>query len=157
MKLDFGGRNMDVATFPFRFMRILGIAGTGGSEANECFLVLDKTKQNNDQSWIKEWAALAEKMEQAAERHMQMGQTLAARQAYLRASAYYQVAMFSLSAADERLFAYLTRSRELFHKVTKLFSPQIEILNIPFGDARLPAYFLSGGQGKRPTLLVVNG
>jgi hypothetical protein len=62
-----------------------------------------------------------------------------------------------LTGADERLFAYLTKSRELFHKVTKLFSPQIEILDIPFGDARLPAYFLSGGQGKRPTLLVVNG
>ena len=157
MKLDFGGHNMDVATFPFRFMRILSLAGTGGCEVNEAFLVLEKAKKNNDQSWIKEWATMAGKLERAAEVFTKAGQTLNARQQYLRASAYYQVAMFSLSPTDERLFTYLTRSRELFHKAAKLFSPQIEIVDIPFGDARLPAYFMSGGQGKRPTLLVING
>jgi hypothetical protein len=138
-------------------MRILGISGTGGSEANECFLALEKTKKNNDQSWIKEWAALAEKLEQQAERSMEAGQTLNARREYLRASAYYQVAMFSLSPADERLFTYLARSREIFHKVAQLFCPPIEVVDIPFGDARLPAYFLSGGHAKGPTLLVING
>lgn len=157
MKLDFSKRNMDVATFPFRFMRILSLAGTGGCEVNECFLALEKTKKNNDQSWIKEWAAMAEKLEQAAEKSMKTGQTLNARQEYLRASAYYQVAMFSLSPADERLFSYLARSRELFHQAAELFSPKIELLDIPFGQARLPGYFLSGGQGKQPTLLVING
>jgi hypothetical protein len=65
--------------------------------------------------------------------------------------------MFSLSPVDQRLFDYLTRSRELFHKAAKMFSPQIEVLHIPFGDARLPAYFLSGGRPKGPTLLVING
>ncbi len=157
MKLDFGGRNMDVATYPFRFMRILALAGTGGSETNECFLVLEKTKQNDDQSWIKEWATLAEKLERAATLSLDTGEVLNARQQYLRASAYYQVAMFSLSPADERLFIYLTKSRALFHKAAKLFSPAIEVVNIPFGEARLPGYFLSGGEGKRPTLLVING
>ena len=157
MKLDFGRRNMDVATFPFRFMRILALAGTGGCETNECFLTLEKTKQNNDQSWIKEWATIAGKLEQAAERSMKAGLTLSARQEYLRASAYYQVAMFSLSPADERLFTYLARSRAIFHKAAQLFAPQIEVVDIPFGEARLPAYFLSGGQAKAPTLLVING
>jgi hypothetical protein len=138
-------------------MRILSLAGTGGSEVNECFLALEKTKKNNDQSWVKEWAAMAEKLEQAAESSLKTGQTLNARQKFLRASAYYQVAMFSLSPADERLFSYLARSRELFHQTAELFSPKIELLDIPFGQARLPGYFLSGGQGKRPTLLVING
>ena len=65
--------------------------------------------------------------------------------------------MFSLSPADERLFSYLAKSRLLFHKAASLFSPQIEVVDIPFGDARLPAYFISGGQAKGPTLLVING
>ena len=80
MKLDFGKRNMDVATFSFRFMRILALAGTGGCEVNECFLVLEKTKKNNEQSWIREWAAMAEKLEQAAEKSIKTGQTLNAHQ-----------------------------------------------------------------------------
>jgi len=146
MQLDFRGRNMDVATYPFRFMRILGIAGTGGCEPSECFLTLERIKPNDEQSWIREWAALAERIERQADKFLQDGETLAARQAYLRATAYYQVAMFSLSPVDQRLFDYLIHSRELFHKIAGMFSPQIEILNIPFGEARLPAYFLSAGK-----------
>src|SRR5689334_17322741 len=114
MKLDFRGRNMDIATYPFRFMRILGIAGTGGCEVNECFLTLERIKDRDDQSWIREWANTAERIEQLAEKAMKDEQSLMARQAYLRSSAYYQVAMFSLSPADQRLFDYLTKSRELF-------------------------------------------
>ncbi len=157
MRLDFRGRNMDVATYPFRFMRILGIAGTGGSEPSECFLTLEKIRNHDDQSWIREWAKLAEKTERLAEDCMQTGQLVTARQAYLRACAYYQAAMFSLSPRDSRLFDTLSRSRELFHKAAGMLSPQVEILSIPFGNARLPAYFLSGGLAKGPTLLVVNG
>ncbi|MGB8212896.1 MAG: alpha/beta hydrolase [Anaerolineales bacterium] len=157
MKLDFSKRNMDVATFPFRFMRALTVVGAGGAEENECFLALEKTKNNNDQSWIREWAALAERVAQLAEKAMQAGQTITARQAYMRACTYYQVAMFSLSPTDKRLFEYLGVSRELFHKAAKLFSPQIEVVDIPFGNYRLPAYFVSGGKAKQPTLLVING
>ena len=157
MKLDFGKRNMDVATFPFRFMRALMPVGMGAAEQNECFLALEKTKNKNDQSWIREWAAQADKAAQAAGQAMQAGQTVTARQAYMRACTYYQVAMFSLSPGDSRLFEYLAASRELFHQAAGLFSPQIELLEIPFGDYRLPAYFVSGGNANQPTLLVING
>jgi hypothetical protein len=157
MRLDFRGRNMDIATYPFRFMRILGIAGTGGSEPSECFLTLEKIQNHDDQSWIREWANLAEKTERLAEDCLQTRQLVTARQAYLRACAYYQAAMFSLSPRDSRLFDYLSHSRDLFHKAARMLSPQVEILGIPFGNARLPAYFLSGGLPKGPTLLVVNG
>jgi len=156
MKLDFGKRYMDVATFPFRFMRALMVVGTG-SETSECFLTLEKTKKNNDQSWIREWAALGERIAQVAEQAMQAGQTITARQAYLRACTYYQLAMFSLSPADKRLFEYLATSRALFHKAAKLFSTPIEVVDIPFGNYRLPAYFVSGGKSKQPTLIVING
>ncbi len=157
MKLDFRGRNMDVATYPFRFMRIMGIAGTGGCEANECFLTLERIKDRDDESWVREWAKTAEITERLAEKAMKEGQTVTARDTHLRASAYYQVAMFSLSPADPRLFEYLTKSRELFRKVAGMFNPPIEVVDIPFGSARLPAYFLSGGRPKGPTLVVING
>lgn len=157
MKLDFAGRNMDIATYPFRFMRILGIAGTGGCEVNECFLTLEKIKPHNEESWVREWALLAERVEALAHSANNVGQHESARRAYLRASAYYQASMFSLSPADPRMFQYLTRSRELFHNAAGFFKPAIEVLQIPFGDAKLPGYFVSTGQPQSPTLLVVNG
>jgi|CZKS01.1.fsa_nt_gi pimeloyl-ACP methyl ester carboxylesterase len=157
MKLDFGKKTMDIGTSAFNFVRTLMVMGTGGAEINECLLVTERIKQNDDESWIREWASVAESVNQIAERATQEGQTVTARQAYLRASNYYRAAMFSLPHTDTRLGSYLTASRECFHKAARLFSPQIEVVDIPFGDARLPGYFLSAGQSKRPTLLVLNG
>ena len=88
MKLKLGKRNMDVANFSIQVYAHSGAGRNRGNfKINECFLTLEKTQKNNEQSWIKEWAALAEKLEQAAERSMKIGQTLSARQEYLRASA----------------------------------------------------------------------
>lgn len=157
MKLDFSKKTMDVGTSAFNFVRTLMVAGTGGAEINECLLVAERIRQSDDESWIREWAGIAENVCRIADRATRSGQTVTARQAYLRASNYYRAAMFSLPHTDARLDRYLTSSRECFHKAARLFSPQIEVVDIPFGDARLPGYFLSAGQSKHPTLLVLNG
>ena len=146
MKLDFGKKYMDVATFPFRFMRALMPVGTGAAELNECFLALEKTKKNNDQSWIREWAALAKKNAQLAGKARQAGQTITARQAYMRACTYYQVAMFSLSPTDQRLFEYLAASRELFHQAARLSTPQIEAGGYPLWRISFAGLFRGGRQ-----------
>jgi pimeloyl-ACP methyl ester carboxylesterase len=155
MKLDF--HKMDIGSFPFNFVRTLMVAGTGGAEVNECLLAAERIKDNNEESWVRAWASLAEKAAQAAEQAMQSGQTITARQAYMRASNYYRTAMFSLPPTDEHLFQYLTFSRDCFHQASQLFAPPIEVVDIPCGDARLPGYFLSAGQAKRPTLIALNG
>lgn len=155
MKLDF--HKMDIGSFPFNYLRTLMVAGTGGAELNECLLAAERIKDKNEESWVREWASMAEKVSQAAEQAMQSGQAITARQAYMRASNYYRTAMFSLPPTDDRLFKYLTLSRDSFHQAAKLFSPPIEAVDIPCGDARLPGYFLSAGQSKRPTLIALNG
>jgi pimeloyl-ACP methyl ester carboxylesterase len=157
MKLGFGNKAMDIGTPAFNFVRTLMVAGTGGAEINECLLVAEKIGRNDEESWIREWVRAAENACRVADQAVQSGQAVTARQAYLRASNYYRAAMFSLPHTDARLDSYLTSSRECFHRAAKLFSPQIEVVDIPFGDARLPGYFLSAGQPKRPTLLVLNG
>lgn len=157
MKLDFGKKTMDIGTPAFNFIRTLMIAGTGGAEISECLLVAERIKQNDEESWIREWASIAENACRTAEGAASSGQSVTARQAYLRASNYYRAAMFSLPHTDARLDGYLTLSRECFHNAAQLFSPQIEAVDIPFGDARLPGYFLSAGQSRNPTLLVLNG
>ncbi len=157
MKLDFGQKAMDIGTPAFNFVRTLMVAGTGGAELNECLLAADRIKRNDDESWIREWASIADSVSRIADEAMRMGQIVTGRQAYLRASTYYRAAMFSLPHTDARLDRYLTSSRECFYKAAKLFSPQIEVIDVPFGDARLPGYFLSAGKPHSPTLLVLNG
>jgi len=155
MKLDF--KNMDVATFDFRFLRALMVTGTGGAEINECLQILAKSKGNSDESWIHEWGTMAEKVEREAEQAIRSGRTITARGAYLRASNYYRTAMFSLPPTDGRLDKYVRSNRECFQKAVKLFSLPIETVEIPFGEARLPGYFLSAGQRRAPTLIAMNG
>jgi pimeloyl-ACP methyl ester carboxylesterase len=157
MKFDLGKRTMDIGTPTFNLVRTLMVAGSGGAEINECFLVADKAKHDSVESWIREWVGLAEKVNAIANQAVRSGQFATARQAYLRASNYYRAAMFSLPHTDARLASYLTSSRECFREAAKLFSPPIEVLAIPFGNARLPGYFLSAGRSRSPTLLVLNG
>lgn len=157
MKLDFSNKQMDIGTPAFNFVRTLMVAGTGGAELNECLLAAERIKQNDEESWIREWSNIAKSVHRNADQAAQLGQIVTARQSFLRASNYYRAAMFSLPHTDARLDSFLTSSRECFHRAAALFSPQIEVVNIPFGDAQLPGYFLSAGQSKSPTLLVLNG
>jgi hypothetical protein len=160
VKPVFSQRTMDIGTFEFNFMRTLMVTCTGGAEINECFLTIDRIKDNDPESWVREWASMAERVHRSATAAVGLGQPITARQAYLRASNYYRSAMFSLPHTDARLDWYLTASRDCFHEAAKLFSPRIEAVEIPFGDARLPAYFLSASShdsAPRPTLLVLNG
>jgi pimeloyl-ACP methyl ester carboxylesterase len=160
VKLRFSKRAMDIGTPDFNFMRALTVAGTGAAEINECFLVADRIKENDPEGWVREWALVAEQVHRSATAAIRLGQPITARQAELRASNYYRSAMFSLPHTDARLGRYLTASRDCFHEAAKLFSPCIEVLEIPFGNARLPAYFLSASpsdSSPRPTLLVLNG
>lgn len=155
MKLDFS--KMDIGTFQFNFVRTLMVAPTGGAEVSECLKAAAMIKDNDEEGWVREWANIAETAANVAGRAMQSGQTATARLAYMRASNYYRAAMFSLPHTDIRLDQYLTLSRDTFHKAAKLFSPPIEAVEIPFEGAHLPGYFLSAGQSKMPTLLVING
>jgi len=157
MNLNFNQKDMDTATFPFSYVRTLMVAPTDGAEINECLLAAERIKENDTESWVRAWVTTAEKVAQKAEQALQAGQAVTARQAYLRASNYYRSAMFYLSHKDDRLDKYLALTREYFQKAAGLFSPPIEAIQIPFGEARLPVYFLSAGQTKRPTLIAVNG
>lgn len=155
MKLDFS--NMDVGTFQFNFVRALMVASTGGADVGECLKAAALIRDNDEESWVREWANIAEKAAQEADRYMRSGQTINARHAFLRASNYYSAAMFYLSPSDARLNSYIELSRDNFHRAAELFSPPIEAVDIPFEGARLPGYFMAAGRSKMPTLLVING
>ncbi|HEX4417061.1 MAG TPA: alpha/beta hydrolase [Kofleriaceae bacterium] len=157
MKLDLGHKVMDIGTFGFNFVRTLMVAGTGAAELNECLLAADAVKDGDPESWVVEWAALAERVRGSAERALAAQQALTARQAYFRASNYFRAAMLSMPHTDARLANYLTASRECFQVAAKLSSPVVERLDVPFNGATLPGYFLSAGGRARPTLVVVNG
>lgn len=157
MKLNFNKKAMEIGTLQFDFIRTISLATTQGAEISECLLVAEKIKDNDFKSWTNEWAIMADKVAVKAEEAIQSGQTITARQCYLRASNYYRSAMFPMPPSDKRYDTFLTLTRELFHKSAKLSTTKIEIIDIAMEDVKLPAYFLSSGKPNLPTLIVVNG
>jgi pimeloyl-ACP methyl ester carboxylesterase len=157
MKLDLGHKVMDIGTFGFNLVRTLMVAGTGAAEVSECLFAADAVKDGDPESWVGEWASLAERVRGSAERALAAEQAITARQAYFRASNYFRAAMLSLPHTDAHLAKYLTASRECFHAAAKLASPAVERVDVPFNGAKLPGYFLSPGTRARPTLVVING
>jgi dienelactone hydrolase len=148
---------MDIGTFDFNYVRTLMVAGTGAADLGECMLVGQRIRQGDTESWVREWVAMADKVRQIANEALNAGQTVTAKQAFFRASNYYRSAMFSVPFGDPRQNTYLTAARDCCREGGKLSTPHIEVLEIPFGNARLPGYFVSAGKPKSPTLLIVNG
>lgn len=132
MKLDFSYKQMDVGTASFNFIRTLMVSTTGGAELNECLRVGARIRDGDAESWVREWASMAQQLQRYATGAADKGQFVTARQGWLRASNYYRSALFSLPHSDARLDTYLTASRQCFHEAAKLSSPCIELIDIPF-------------------------
>ncbi|HUH71778.1 MAG TPA: alpha/beta fold hydrolase [Mycobacterium sp.] len=155
MKVDFA--NKTVGGFNFEFVRGLSLQAAGAAEYGECMDTMSRVKNNNFDSWITQWAATADRVAAFAEGEDRFGNTLSARNAFLRASNYYRMAVFYASHTDARHTQLWRCSKDCFHRMITLMDTPIECVDIEFEKARLPAYFVSGGAGRRPTLIALGG
>jgi pimeloyl-ACP methyl ester carboxylesterase len=155
MKVDFA--NKTVGGFNFEFVRGLSLQARGAAEYGECMDTMSRVKNNNFDSWITEWAATADRVAAFAESQERFGNTVSAGDAFLRASNYYRMAVFYATHTDVRHTQLWRRSKDCFHRMITLTDTPIECVDIEFEQARLPAYFVSGGPGWRPTLIALGG
>ena len=89
----------------------------------------------------------------------QRGRVVSARDAYLRASIYYQWAEALLDPDDARAPASFGSHLSTFARAAALMEPAVEILDIPFEDTTLTAYFVpaAGAAGKAPVVILSDG
>lgn len=107
-----------------------------------------------DEAWHREWARLADILEQRA----RAGSRFAAAENYFLASLYHTISEhFIPPASPERLASYkeVLRTFDLGRDASH---HPVERLLVPFEGTALPAYFVPGlGQGPRPTAIFVCG
>ncbi len=105
--------------------------------------------------------ATASRAEKIGDKSLKNGHRISAHEAYLRASNYYHTAYFPLFGypVDSRLISAFNKEVEVFQKAASLFKNPIEIIEIPFESATLPAYFLKvdDSGNARPTIVYTNG
>lgn len=140
--------------FNFEFTRAIGLAPYKGADIQECLQAARKVKEGDFESWYSAWFELAERIRQLGDRAAADGHAVSAREAWLRASAYYRTAEFYLhgNPDDPRILATSRLSRDCFRKAALA-----EPVRIPYESTTLPGYLYSRDQRPRRTILIQTG
>lgn len=139
------------------FTRIL----SGGADFGECLTTIARVGNGGPDDWYREWIATADRVAGYGDESASKGHTVSAREAYLRAATYYQTSYFPLfgKPVDPRLVQAFDTETATFQKAAALFDPPIEVVEIPFEETTLPAYFVKVDDSgePRPTIVHTNG
>ncbi|WP_211748207.1 alpha/beta fold hydrolase [Paenibacillus sp. Marseille-Q4541] len=149
-------------SFNFETLRAAGFAVDNGADLNEVFLTAAAIPEGDEEAWMREWKASADRIYQRGKYSIEYGDKISAREAFLRASAYYRSAEFYRRKDplnDPHVLELFGLSREAFVKAGKLLDGPFEEISIPYGKDKLPGYLLLvDDSGKpRPTLIYTNG
>ena len=155
MKANFSDKL--VGGFNYELTRGVSLQTMGGAEFGECMETVERIKNNDFDSWTREWGVTADFVAGYARRRLECGDSIAARKAFMRASNYYRMACFYAPHTDSRHRGFWEKSREMFHAMLPLSKYPIERVSIQFESAVLPGYFIPCGQANRPTLIAIGG
>ncbi|MGD2246991.1 MAG: alpha/beta hydrolase [Candidatus Methanofastidiosia archaeon] len=141
------------------FKRTLEYMNEKAAEIGECLYVARKIDETDGESWITEWASLAERVENQGKESLRQTHVISARESFLRASNYYRAAEYGCLPSHPRFHELWEKSRTCFHAACPLFDPPIEIIEVPFEGKYLPGYYWrpTGSDGNYPTLICVGG
>ncbi|KAI1490020.1 alpha/beta-hydrolase [Biscogniauxia mediterranea] len=149
----------------FEWLRVLGMAPMQGADVAECFEVAAKIKRSDHEGWFRAWSDAADQAETLGERALHSNDRETARWAFLRASNYRRASQFMLHhlPGDTRLLSIIEKATSTFRKALPLFDSPVKILEIPYDEARLPAYLYlpqqaaNGSTGKTPIIVQTSG
>jgi hypothetical protein len=148
------------AHFEFQLMRWLSQTTYSGAEIGECLSTASKIKDGDIEGWLAEWRGLAERVEQIGRDCLARGHRVSAREAFLRATTYFESSFFFAADDDPRKLELYRRQRSAFRAAGALFDHPFEVVSIPYeGGKTLPGYFLAvddSGQ-PRPTIMINTG
>lgn len=108
--------------------------------------------------WTDAWLALAERTGDKARRDEAAGHGLSAGRKYRRATVYYQQADRMAGHGDPRKPEIYAAMLAGFRKAVTLSRDPVAWVEVPYGDASLPALFIPGlGPGPRPCMIGFDG
>jgi pimeloyl-ACP methyl ester carboxylesterase len=155
VKVNFAKKT--VGGFNYEFTRGVSTQTAGAAEFGECMETMHRIKNGDFESWVQEWSATADHVNRFAQAALTAGDAHAARVALLKASNYYRMAAFYAKHTDPRHRSLWEHSRASFDSAIALGDTPHERAEIEFDGAKLPALFVSGGEGRRPTLIALGG
>ncbi|KAF2163229.1 hypothetical protein M409DRAFT_26273 [Zasmidium cellare ATCC 36951] len=143
--------------FDYNLLKFLGLATYSGAEIGECFETASRIVDGDPESWVEAWLSTAKRVEGYADEAFAGGHKVSAKEAWLRATTYYQAAFFFVQYKDPRKKQIYEKHTSCFQKAGKLFEPTLQVLSIPYEGKSLFGYFLRVDDKPRPTVLIQMG
>ncbi|PKY00810.1 alpha/beta hydrolase [Aspergillus campestris IBT 28561] len=152
--------------FNFEFTRVVGTIAFGGADLAECLDAATQIASDDPESWHRGWLIQAEKAHALALEAVEHGDSIAARDAFLRAANYFRASQYMFNdcpwSPDPRVSEISSRSVNAFRQAIPMLGHRTHILEIPYQDAHLPGYLFLPRQGeetgrKIPVIVCING
>jgi hypothetical protein len=145
----------------FEFMMLMALGATyhKGADIGECLSAAASIEDGDYEGWYRAWLATADRVREFAKQSVARGHRASARDAFLRASTYYNTAAFFLDGTSDpsRLLPTWKAHRECFDEAASCFDPPFEKVEIPYEDTTLPGYlFKVDDSGRSRLLLILN-
>ncbi|MGY2061672.1 alpha/beta hydrolase, partial [Nocardia gipuzkoensis] len=152
----------DDESYSFETLRTAGFACYQGAELGEVLITAARITEGDDESWLREWKATADRARAIGRDCLAQGRRVSAREALLRASNYYRTAEFyrrEHPADDPIVHELSSLSRETFAAAAELLDTPVRAVSIPYEDTTLPGYlYLVDDSGApRPTIIFNSG
>ncbi|WP_432000392.1 alpha/beta hydrolase family protein [Streptomyces sioyaensis] len=148
--------------FWYETLRSMSHIAYGGADFGEVISTGERITEGDYDSWYTEWSATADRVSAEAQKALDAGHKVSARDGFLRASNYYRSAEFFLHSkdCDPRHNHTYDRSVECFKAAAALYTtPLIEPVEIPYEGTTLPGYLyrVDDSRTPRPTLIMQPG
>ncbi|HKA70203.1 MAG TPA: prolyl oligopeptidase family serine peptidase [Xanthobacteraceae bacterium] len=146
-------------------LAVMSALNRGGqiSEVDEaCRPLKEISARRNDpaaqDAWLQSWMKLAERVERLGDIDAQANHPLSAGRKYLRAGLYYLLAERMPSHKDPRRLVAYRRGIEVYARGVQLRREPVEFVEVPYGEHRLPAYFVKAPvAGRAPCMVHFDG
>ena len=115
-------------------------------------------RANEQEAWPEEWTRVAARLERVADTAAAEGRDATAGNYYLRAAMYYYTGERMVEPGERKLDIYKKSLRCAHAGLTRRLKT-IEIVDVPYEDTALAAYFLpaQGADGPAPTVVLFDG
>lgn len=147
--------------YSFQALRAIGATTGGAADIGECLVTCKKITDGDDESWLKAWTELAQRLESSAHTCMKKGHLVSASSQFLRASGYYRAAGFFLTSdpKDPRILKTWKKSKSCFVDAIQNAKTSIIPVRIHFEKTHLPGYICKPDTSdtKRPLIIIQTG
>jgi len=139
---------------------VLGLMLYGMSDLGEVLEVVGQLKESDEEGWISAWGAMAQRLQDRAEKAERTDKRITASTAYLRASTYWRVSLMCFSNPnDPRMIEYAHASSRCYELYLKLSGYPGQYVEIPYEDSFLPGHFYRSpvAEDEAPLLIITPG